>query len=111
MLVLPIKKKWFDMIVSGKKKQEYREIKKYYSIRLGNYFINHKIDSQVRNPLRKMTTSEKEIIFRNGYRKDRPQIKCLCKLKVGQGKFEWGAEKRKRVLYFRNNRYIGGAEC
>ena len=29
MLILPIKKKWFDMIVSGEKKEEYREIKHY----------------------------------------------------------------------------------
>ena len=29
MLTLPIKKKWFDMIVSGEKKEEYREIKPY----------------------------------------------------------------------------------
>lgn len=27
MLVLPIKRKWFDPILSGKKKEEYREIK------------------------------------------------------------------------------------
>lgn len=27
MLTLPIKKKWFDMIVSGEKAEEYREIK------------------------------------------------------------------------------------
>lgn len=29
MLVLPIKKQWFDMIISGEKKEEYREIKPY----------------------------------------------------------------------------------
>lgn len=34
MLILPIKKKWFDMIVSGEKKEEYREIKPYYDSRL-----------------------------------------------------------------------------
>ena len=33
MLTLPIKKKWFDMIKSGEKKEEYREIKPYYDIR------------------------------------------------------------------------------
>ena len=33
MLILPIKKKWFDMILSGEKKEEYREIKaNIYSI-------------------------------------------------------------------------------
>lgn len=36
MLVLPIKKKWFDMIASGEKKEEYREIKDYYDTRIGN---------------------------------------------------------------------------
>lgn len=29
MLTLPIKKKWFDMIISGEKKEEYREITPY----------------------------------------------------------------------------------
>lgn len=33
MLTLPIKKKWFDMILSGEKKEEYREIKPYYERR------------------------------------------------------------------------------
>lgn len=33
MLTLPIKKKWFDMIVAGEKKEEYREIKPYYDSR------------------------------------------------------------------------------
>lgn len=39
MLILPIKKKWFDMILSGEKKEEYREIKEYYeeSVRSNNY--------------------------------------------------------------------------
>lgn len=45
MLILPIKRKWFDMILSGEKKEEYRELKTYYHKRLGNYFINHVIDT------------------------------------------------------------------
>ena len=36
MFILPIKKKWFDMILSGEKKEEYREIKPYYRSRLIN---------------------------------------------------------------------------
>ena len=31
MLTLPIKKKWFDMTLNGEKKEEYREIKPYYT--------------------------------------------------------------------------------
>lgn len=38
MLTLPIKKKWYDMILSGEKKEEYREIKPYYTTRFANSF-------------------------------------------------------------------------
>lgn len=34
MLVLPIKRKWFDMILSGEKREEYREVKPYYKSRI-----------------------------------------------------------------------------
>ena len=37
-LILPIKKKWFDMILSGEKKEEYREIKSYWEKRFKKYF-------------------------------------------------------------------------
>lgn len=33
MLTLPIKGKWFDMIVAKEKKEEYRDIKPYEKIR------------------------------------------------------------------------------
>ena len=38
MLVLPIKKKWYDMILSGEKTEEYREIKSYYDSRFESVF-------------------------------------------------------------------------
>ena len=34
ILYLPLKKRWFDMIASGIKKEEYREITKYWTTRL-----------------------------------------------------------------------------
>lgn len=37
MLILPIKRKWFEMIASGEKKEEYRELKPYYHTRLKKY--------------------------------------------------------------------------
>ena len=33
MLTLTIKRKWFNMILSGEKKEEYRDIKDYYKSR------------------------------------------------------------------------------
>lgn len=37
MLTLPIMGKWFNMILSGDKREEYREIKPYYTTRLRKY--------------------------------------------------------------------------
>ena len=83
MLILPIKKKWFDMIVNGEKKEEYREIKPYWTMRFLNEFgLNYQ--SEVRH-----------IVFRNGYRKNSPVMLCNCKLKEGKGREEWGAEPKK----------------
>lgn len=85
MLVLPIKKKWFDMIKSGEKKEEYREIKPYYDKRLLKYFEYTDYGTFiVINPYK-----EKKVIFRNGYSKKSPQIKCKCTLDMGIGKEEW----------------------
>lgn len=72
LLHLTIKKKWFDLIKSGKKKEEYREIKPYYQQR---FFKDDKI---------------KEfdfIIFRNGYGYNNPSIKVEWK-GIEFGEFE-----------------------
>lgn len=92
MLVLPIKKKWFDMIKSGKKKEEYREIKPYYDKRFGNILLGYSLDN-VKAEL--YENIEFSILFRNGYKHNSPSLKCKCQLKIGQGKEEWGAEQGK----------------
>jgi hypothetical protein len=110
MLILPIKKKWFDMILSGEKKEEYREIKEYYETRFQNLFgaitiypssiFSHRSKYEllqgeaVPEEIRK--DSVQEIIFRNGYSKDSKAIKARCKLRIGKGKSEWGAEPDKQ---------------
>lgn len=77
MIILPIKKKWFDMILSGIKKEEYRDIKPYYTKRFMSegLFYNR---SAV-------------ILFRNGYSNKSPYFKALCSLYIKEGKEEWGA--------------------
>lgn len=61
------------MIASGEKKEEYREIKKYYQTR----FQNNIFDT---------------ITFSNGYSKDRLQMVVELKsVKIGGGLKEWGA--------------------
>lgn len=90
MLILPIKKKWFDMIKSGEKKEEYREIKPYWTSRLKYYAPGLIVGS---NTERVAPTFE--VGFRNGYSQSSPTIKCKCKLRIGVGKPEWGAEPNK----------------
>lgn len=87
MLILPIKKKWFDMILSGDKKEEYREIKPYYKSRFKNEFSMY--------PYSFIPTGqdERQVMFRNGYSKSSPSFIADCTLDVKHGKEEWGAEK------------------
>jgi hypothetical protein len=110
MLTLPIQRKWFDMILSGEKKEEYREIKEYYETRFQNLFGAVTIypssifsdrseyellqGEAVPEEIRK--DSMQEIIFRNGYSKDSKAIKARCKLRIGKGRPEWGAEPDKQ---------------
>jgi len=68
ILYLSLIKKWFDLIASGKKKVEYREIKPFWKKRLFDkeYDIIH---------------------FRNGYQPDSPLLVVEFK-GVGYGYFE-----------------------
>ena len=84
MLILPIKKKWFDMIVSGEKTEEYREIKPYYDTRFRNCWGYPAYWGEKR-----------EVWFRNGYSSDSPLIMAMCTLSQRKGKPEWGAEPNK----------------
>ena len=95
MLTLPIKKKWFDMIKFGEKKEEYREIKPYYTTRFYGRAYEHNLKNGF---IKEKLQFEREIIFRNGYSNSSPTIKCKILLKKGYGKKEWGAKPNK--LYY-----------
>lgn len=101
MLTLPIKKKWFDMICSGEKKEEYREIKPYYSNRFKNTVIVFErtlsVDEEKYLCLSN-NYNKTDILFRNGYSKKSSTIKCKVQITKGYGKEEWGAEPNK--LYY-----------
>lgn len=84
MLTLPIKKKWFDMIHQGEKKEEYREIKPYYTTRFRNVWGYPAYWGEAR-----------QVVFRNGYGKSAPSFIANCILVQGTGKAEWGAEEGK----------------
>ena len=84
VLHLNLKRKWFDMIASGEKKEEYREVTCYW----GSYFVNGhiKVKGTCYHP------SDVLIMFSNGYSKKRPQMLVKCNnLIVRRGKAKWGA--------------------
>lgn len=95
MLTLPIKKKWFDMIRSEEKKEEYREIKPYYEKRFQKVWGEHAYVDSWGKPI---YWGEQKIRLRNGYSSDSPAIITTCTLSKKQGKPEWGAEPGKRYF-------------
>ena len=99
---IAIKKKWFDMIISGEKKEEYREIKRYYRSRFANILgIRPDVLDTV---LGDKESRQFEVKFNNGYSENCPSFVANCTLSIATGKEEWGAEKDKfyYVLHIKN---------
>lgn len=69
---LPLKKEWFNMIESGVKREEYREIKDYWRTRL----IKTGIPTHVQ--------------FSYGYTRRRMLFE-IKEIGIGHGRAEWGA--------------------
>lgn len=79
-LNLTLKKKWFDMVKSGEKKEEYREIKDYWIKRLKEMSLTRL------EAFKHFDT----VTFKNGYAKDAPTIILEFKgIEIGEAKGEW----------------------
>ena len=98
-LYLPLKKEWYEMIESGVKTEEYREIKPYWSKRfLKGFPAFWRMAFNVCMLSREFTIlHEREIHpiyssvrFSYGYTK-RTMTFRLVKITVGKGRPEWGA--------------------
>lgn len=76
MITLPIKRKWFDMIQSGEKKEEYRNITSRY-------------EAMFRNATKKDGTFL--VCLRNGYSLSSPSMIVRVKCSIGEGLEVWGA--------------------
>lgn len=90
VLYLTLKSKWFDMIASGEKKEEYREIKPYWVKRLtahNNAFEDCRDFSAV-------------CFARGGhFHESLPLMTLGCEgISIGEGKSEWGAEPGKEYF-------------
>ena len=87
MLTLPIKRKWFDMIESGEKLEEYRALTHYYMVRIRNT-----------KRFRKDGKWQFFVILRAGYSKKSPMMAIQCWADTGEGKPEWGAEPGEKYI-------------
>lgn len=74
-LHLVLKHKWYDMIASGEKKVEYRDLKDYYRKKFYNKNYTH-------------------VVFHKGYTNETMTFR-IEGIGIGEGKPEWGAEKGK----------------
>jgi hypothetical protein len=108
VLHLTLKKKWFDMILSGEKKEEYRDIKLFWcnrffkpdtSINYEDYYPDEMVEEFKRFPLdfninlkffSAVPVKFNIIQFRNGYSKTARTITVEFKgIEIGNAKPEW----------------------
>ena len=116
-LHLNLKRKWFDMILSREKKEEYREIKAFWC----NKFIvysgkiqpfcwwgsNPRVKTNLMPLIHSGELSDNLLVFdgyntitfSNGYSKNRDQFEIeLKRIRIDTGKTEWGAEENEKYF-------------
>ena len=86
MLTLPIKRQWYDQILAGTKKIEYREIKPYWTARFFKELgIEGNSDESEIALIKKIKRQKKlfDVKFKNGYEPDSPSFIAECWLDIG----------------------------
>ena len=108
VLTLSVKKEWFGKIVSGEKKEEYREIKPYWVARfyydrfgklspvlvkeLTDYIIKHGDTEhfEAKNGIEVSFIPYTHVLFINGYGDDKPRVeKEIESIDIGKPRKGW----------------------
>ncbi len=109
ILDLPLKGKWYDMIESGEKPEEYREIKDFWIKRLavckcnndynktGFYCKKANCISCIKRGNGFYPIEFTHVRFRYGYTK-RTMLFELNSISIGVGNPEWGAPEKEEVF-------------
>lgn len=96
-LELVLKGKWFDMIESGEKKEEYREIKRYWWKRI--FTSPYENDDLIKLPEGGYNGRFKYVRFRRGYQKNAPEmIFKLGHQLIGKAKPGWSENEMNKVI-------------
>ena len=95
MLVLPMYRNYFDMILDGVKKEEYRVPKPYWIKRFEKAWEG--MDKK----------TEQKVFFRNGYTNKSPYFVAICSWEgIRKGNPSWGAEEDKEYLVLKVHRVV-----
>lgn len=110
VLYLPLKAEWYNLIESGVKTEEYRQVKPFYIRRLGciggpmKYLEQFNYDEHLEvieeNIARGMSVNMNgytHVQFSYGYTK-RTMLFQIDNITVGYGKVEWGAPDDEKVF-------------
>ncbi len=107
ILDLPLKRKWYEMIESGIKTEEYREIKPYWEKRLIDYaaikaniteiFLRKRLLGIQTDVCKHFPRGFTHVRFRYGYTK-RIITREIESITIGYGKPEWGAPTDRQVF-------------
>ena len=108
-LHLPMKKKWYDMVLSGEKRQEYRLVKPHWEKRIRNWIRANIPDRAGDTTIILCGDKERDterrlpICFINGYGKDAPRFigYCYCVeiRRIGLQK-KWGEGEYDGIPHF-----------
>lgn len=114
VLDLPLKKEWYDMIESGIKTEEYREIKPYWEKRLLDYKRIKRYVEDNRKELfaKRLLFPNRQVIedacgsFQRGYTHvrsrygytKRTMLREIESITIGHGNPDWGAPSDRRVF-------------
>ena len=104
---LTLKKHWWDMIASGEKKEEYREIKPYWIRRLCYAYRTQDVtckQSECEKCFKASLCNDgymcypfDEVVFHKGYTSETMRFSVVG-VHYGQGKIEWGAPEGECVF-------------
>lgn len=100
VLHLPLKSEWYNKIDSGEKKEEYREIKRYWKSRICKNYIESP-NGSILMDLKDINVVE----FSYGYTKRKIKFE-IDNISVGKGRVEWGAPKDRNVFIIKLGRRL-----